>query len=232
MSLIVRADVVENRLYFKLSGDFAREELDKHYTEVTFIVADLTPDFGESTESSECDTGEIKGQSFKKISNYLVTNGLGEIVRVINGNSLLHDQAKYLSSVSSAIIPVYAKTDEEAKERLESSIKRNGIRFYVKNVPIKYSINNQSGTGNLINISTGGCLAESTTLPLSIGEEILMQITFNNQDLTKDEFQVKARVIKRDGNSFAAKFNGLNNEQKEQLWNCIIYGSFGSVPPV
>ena len=42
----------------------------------------------------------------------------------------------------------------------------------------------------------------------------------------------EARVIKRDGNSFAAKFNGLNNDQKEQLWNCIIYGSFGSIPPV
>lgn len=212
MSLVVRADVVENRLYFKLSGNFAREELDKHYTEVTFIVTDLTPDFD------------------KKISNYLVTNGLGEIVRVINGNSLLHDQAKYVSSVSSAIIPVYAKSHEEAKERLESSIKRNGIRFYVNNVPIKYSINNQFGTGNLINISTGGCLAESTALPLSVGEEFLMQVTFNNQDLTKDEFQVKARVIKRDGNSFAAKFNGLSNDQKEQLWKCIIYGSFGSVP--
>lgn len=225
MSLNVKADVIENRLYFKLSGDFAKEEIDKLYTEVTFLVADLTPGYDVIADFSECDIEQIQGQSLNKISNYLITNGLGEVVRVINGNSLLYDQAKSLPSLSSGIIPVYAKSHEEAKEHLANSIKRNGIRFYVNNLPIKYSTNKQCGTGNLVNISTGGCSVESTTLPVSDGEEFSVQITFHEHDFLNNEFQVNACVIRGNDNSFAAKFMELKNDQKDQLWKCIIHGS-------
>lgn len=225
MSLTVKADVIENRLYFKLSGDFAKEEIDKLYTDVTFLVADLTPGYDVIADFSECDIGQIKGKSLKKISNYLITNGLGEVVRVIGGDSLLYDQAKALPPSSSGFIPVYAKTHEEANETLESSIKRNGIRFYVNNLPIKYSTNKHCGTGNLINVSTGGFAVESITLPLSHGEEIIMEIIFVNEDFTTDEFTVKAKVIRGDEHSFAAKFIGLNDDQKEKLWKCLIVGS-------
>ena len=225
MGLSVKADVIENRLYFKLSGDFAKEELDKLYTEVTFLVADLTQGYDVVEDFSDCDIDNIKGQSFRKISNYLVTNGLGEVVRVIGGNSLLYDQAKRIPSVSSGIVPVYAKTHKEAKDKLENSIKRNGIRFYVNNIPIKYLTNEVSGAGNLVNISTGGCSVASVTTPLPEGEKIFMQITFDHQDFTRDEFTVKAIVIRSDENSFAAKFDILNADQKERLWKCIIRGS-------
>lgn len=225
MSLTVKADVIENRLYFKLSGNFAKEEIDKLYTDVTFLVADLTPGYDVIADFSECDIGQIKGESFKKISNYLMVNGLGEVVRVIEGNSLLYDLAKSLPSSSSGFIPVYAKTHEEAKETLENSIKRNGIRFYVNNLPIKYSTNKQCGTGQLVNISTGGFSVQSVTQPLSDGEEFIMEIIFVNEDFTTDEFTVKARVIRGDENSFAAKFIGLNSDQKEKLWKCLIFGS-------
>lgn len=229
MSLNVKADVIENRLYLKLSSEFAKEELDKLYTDVTFLVADLSPGFDVVADCSECDIGQMQGQSLKKISNYLITNGLGEVVRVINGNSLLYDQAKYLSSVSKGIIPVYAKTHEEAKEQLEKSIKRNGIRFFLNNVPIKYSTDKLCGTGSLVNISTGGCSVRSITCPLADGQEFIMQIEFHNEDFTKDEFTVKARVIRADDHSFAAKFNRLNSDQKEQLWKCLIHGSLGGI---
>ena len=225
MSLTVKADVIENRLYFKLSGDFAKEEIDKLYTDVTFLVADLTPGYDVIADFSECDIGQIKGKSLKKISNYLITNGLGEVVRVIGGDSLLYDQAKALPPSSSGFIPVYAKTHEEAKETLESSVKRNGIRFYVNNLPIKYSTNRHCGTGNLVNVSTGGFAVESITLPLSHGEEFIMEIIFVNEDFTTDEFTVKAKVIRGDKNSFAAKFIGLSDNQKEKLWKCLIHGS-------
>ncbi len=226
MSLVVRADIIENRLYFKLSGEFAKEELDKVYTDVTFLVADISSVSDGIAGISDCHIGQKKDQSIKKIPNYLVTNGLGEIIRITNGDSLLHDQDRYLSSVSSPIIPVYAQAHEETKERLESSVKRNGIRFYVNNVPIEYSTDKFCGTGNLVNISTGGCSVESITLPLSIGEEFLMQITFNNQDLIHEKFQVNAKVIKVASNSFASKFNGLTDDQKVQLWKCVVYGAF------
>jgi hypothetical protein len=218
MSLTVRADVIENRLYFKLSGNFAKEEIDKLYTDVTFLVADLTPGYDVIADFSECDIDQIKGKSLKKISNYLIVNGLGEVVRVIDGNSLLYDLAKTHPSLSSGFIPVYAKTYEEAKETLKNSIKRNGIRFYLNNLPIKYSTNKQCGTGQLVNISTGGFSVQSVTHPLSAGEDFIMEIIFVNEDFTTDEFTVKARVIRGNENSFAAKFIGLNNDQKEKLW--------------
>jgi hypothetical protein len=225
MSLTVKADVIENRLYFKLSKDFAKEDIDKLYTDVTFLVADLTPGYDVIADFSECDIEQIKDKSFKKISNYLIVNGLGEVVRVIDGNSLLHDLAKTDPSLSSGFIPVYAKTHEEAKETLKNSTKRNGIRFYVNNIPVKYSTSKQCGTGQLANISIGGFSVQSITQPLSAGEEFIMKIIFVNEDFTTDEFSVKAKVIRGDENSFAGKFIGLNSDQKEKLWKCLIAGS-------
>ena len=225
MSLTVKADVIENRLYFKLSGEFAQEELDKLYTDVTFLVADLSPGFDVINDFSECDFGQASKQYQKKISNYLITNGLGEVVQVIQGNSLLSEQSKFVKSVSKGIVPVYAKTHETAILTLQQFIKRNGIRFYVNNLPIKYSTNKHCGTGNLVNVSTGGFAVESTTLPISNGEEFIMEIIFVNEDFTTNEFTVKAKIIRGDENSFAAKFLGLNGDQKEKLWKCLIVGS-------
>ena len=226
MGLTVRADVIENRLYFKLSGEFAKEELDKLYTDVAFLVADLTPGYGVIEDFSECDVDHLEGQALKKISNYLITNGLGEVVRIIDGKSLLYDQVTSLASVSSSgVIPVYAKTPEEAKEHLANSVKRNGIRFYVNNIPIEYIADNQRGTGILVNISTGGFSVESCTLPLSAGDEFIMRIILNNEDFTQDEFTVSAKVVRGGDDSLAAKFKGLNREHKEKLWKCLIHGS-------
>ena len=227
MSLKVKADVIENRLYFKFSGDVAKEELEKAYTDVKFLVADLTPGFCVIDDYSDCDAGQICRKSLKKISNYLVTNGLGEVVRVVNGNSLLHDQAEILSSAISEIIPVYAKTHEEAQEHLEQSVKRNGIRFNLNNLSITYSNNSICGTGNLINISTGGFSADSITSRISVGDEIFVQVVRNKEDFSTEKFDAKAKVIRADDGSFAAKFNGLDNNQKEQLWRCLILGSAG-----
>ena len=41
MSLKVKADIIENRLYFKFSGKAEKDDLDKLYTDVRFLVADL-----------------------------------------------------------------------------------------------------------------------------------------------------------------------------------------------
>ncbi len=220
MSNIIKADVVENRLYFKLSGDFAKEEIDKQYSDITFLVADLAP----TTENEEGSNAATANPKASKLKNYLITNGLGEVVRVINGNSLLVEQSKYLSSGSSGVIPVYAKLSAEARDHLVGP-KRNGIRFYVNKIPISYLTPKTCGTGRLVNISTGGCSVESITTPLKPGEELVMRITFVNQDLSIEEFQVKARVIGGDHDSFAAKFLELTDDQKHQLWKCLIRGS-------
>lgn len=219
MNLKIKANVVENRLYFKLSGDVEQKELDRAYTDVKFLVADLSPGFDVIDDYSDCDIDPVNSKSLKKITNYLVTNGLGEVVRIVNGNSLLHKHAE--------IIPVYARSREEAERKLEQSAKRNGIRFNVNNLPITYSNNNICGKGNLVNISTGGFSAESITSRISIGDEIYIQIIRNKADFSEEKFDAKARVIRADGNSFAAKFDSLHSNQKERLWKSLITASLG-----
>ena len=152
MSLKVKADVIENRLYFQFSGKAERDDLERLYTDVRFLVADLTPGFDVISDFSECDIEQIHSDSLKTISNYLVTNGLGEVVRVINGDSLLYEQAKKLSLVKYGLRPIYARTHEEAKANLEKSIKRNGIRFYVNNLPAEYTAMGEVGTCQVVNI--------------------------------------------------------------------------------
>ncbi|MBV5328645.1 MAG: PilZ domain-containing protein [Chlorobium sp.] len=222
MSLKVKADIRENRLYFKLSGKARKEELDKLYTDVRFLVADLTPGFDVISDYSECDFSIISGKWLNKISNYLVTNGLGEVVRVISGNSLLYDQAKNLSTISNGFRPIYARSHEEAKGKLEATVKRNSIRFYVNDLQVEYTSKDKYGKCKLLNISTGGCSAQSATMQLSIDEDILMTISFENQDTSKIEFKAKARVIRTEKDTFGAKFSDLGNDQKELLWKCLI----------
>jgi len=225
MSLKVKADILENRLYFKFSGKAAEEELEKLYTDVRFLVADLTPGFDVVTDLSESDIRQISGHSFKKISNYLVTNGLGEVVRVISGDSLLYDQAKNISSISPGFRPVYAKSQDEANEKLKKSIKRNGIRFYVDNLNVSYISGEKNGSCNLVNISTGGCSVKLSTLHVAIDEDINMTISLESENTSVIQFKVKAKVIRVEGDTFAARFIDLGNVQKEQLWKCLILES-------
>ena len=225
MSFKVKADIIENRLYFKFSGRVSKDDLDKLYTDVRFLVADLTPGFDVIKEFSECDIGHINSQPFRKISNYLVTNGLGEVVRVIYGDSLLYDQAENLSLEKYGVRPIYVRSHEEAKAKLEKSIKRNGIRFYVNNLPAEYASTRTTGICHLVNISTGGCSVEFATSQLTNGEEVIMTISFKQLDEPAIEFKVKARVIRTEGETFAVKFMNLDNDQKKQLWKCLILES-------
>jgi len=59
-------------------------------------------------------------------------------------------------------------------------------------------------------------------MQLSIDEDILMRISFENQDASKIEFKAKAKVIRTDKDTFAAKFSDLGDDQKELLWKCLI----------
>jgi hypothetical protein len=89
MNLKVKADIGKNRLYFTISGKVVREDLDKLYTDVRFGVADLKPGFDVISDLSECNLGHLSGvPTFRKIMNFLISKRVGEVVRVINSNSL------------------------------------------------------------------------------------------------------------------------------------------------
>lgn len=219
MSLHVKADIIENRLYLKLSGNITDEELDRLYTDIRFIIADLSPGFGVISDADDYLFSNIQRRPYKKVSNYLLTNGLGEVVQVIRGDSLLYEQSKNISLQEFGMRPIFAKTIKEAEEKLTSGGKRNGIRFYTNNIDIKYSIQNQVGTGKMSDISTGGCSVKSFTMPVRVNDEMNFEILTNSHDYP---FEATARIIRVTDESFSAKFNKLDKCQKMNLWKFLI----------
>ncbi len=89
MNLKVKNNIKKNRLYFTFSGKPTKEEMDRLYTDVRFNVSDLKQGFDVISDFSKCELVHLNGiKTFIKIMNYLLVNGVGEVVRVINENSL------------------------------------------------------------------------------------------------------------------------------------------------
>jgi hypothetical protein len=224
MHLKIKVNIGKNRLYFTFSGRAVKEEMDKLYTDVRFSVADLRSGFDVISDFSECTLINLTGIStFRKIMNYLISNGVGEIVRIMNKNSIVYKQIVNLSSRICGYSPIYVSTLEEAEEKLEKTIKRNGIRFHVINLPVEYNGNDMKGKGNISNLSISGCAIESATLPVSVNENISIKVEFKDQDISPNEFEIKARVVRADDGGFAAQFKDIDNDKKDELWKCLIH---------
>ncbi|MFH0784896.1 MAG: PilZ domain-containing protein [Pseudomonadota bacterium] len=220
----VKADISKNRLYLVIAGQVVKEEMDKLYTDVRFCVADLKPGFDVISDLSECNILHLSGvPTFRKIMNFLITKEVGDVVRIINRKSLIFKQILNLSSRICGYKPIYVSTLEEAEEKLEKSIKRNGIRFHINHLPAEYIANEITGKGNILDLSITGCAIESATLPVSAHDEISIKIVFQQQDIPSEEFIVKSRVVRIQGdNIFAVEFKDLDEEIKNRLWKCLI----------
>jgi hypothetical protein len=224
MNLKVKANIGKNRLYFTFSGRAVKEEMDKLYTDVRFCVSDLKPGYDVISDFSGCSLMDISGMaSFRKIMNFLISKGVGEVVRIVHRESVFLKQILNLSSRICGYKPIYAFTFEEAEEKLEKSVKRNGIRFHINHLTVEYIANDSNGKGTIVNLSVSGCAVESATLPVTADAEISIKMTFTSQqDVPSDEFIIKARVVRASGETFAAEFKGLEDDRKDQLWKCLI----------
>jgi len=226
MKLQVKADIKKNRIYFTFAGKVSKQEMETLYTDTRFCVADMKPGFDVISDYSDCFMLYISGISpFRKIMNYLITNNVGEIVRIVNKGSLLYKQITNLSSIICGYKPIYASSLEEAEEKLNLSVKRNGIRFNIKNLPVEYLFNCNSKSGNMINISTSGCSVSSKLPQQSINEDISIKFSFNKKDETVEKFEIQSKIIRVNTDTFAVKFESLSNEQREHLWQCLLLES-------
>jgi hypothetical protein len=224
MNLKVKANIGKNRLYFTISGKAVKEELDKLYTDVRFSVADLKPGFDVISDLSECSLGHLSGvPTFRKIMNFLISKEVGSVVRVIKGDSIIFKQIMNISARICGYEPIYVSSLEEAEEKLDQSIKRNGIRFRITDyLPVTYISNETNGKGNIYNLSTSGCAIEVATLPVSIDDDISLKFEFKAKDKQAGEFIIKAKVVRADEKTFAVTFNDLNGNTKDLLWKCLI----------
>lgn len=221
----VKADISKNRLHFTFAGRVAKKEMDSLYTDTRFCVADMKRGFDVISDFSECTLIHLSGISqFRKIMNYLITNNVGEIVRIVNKRSLLYRQIVNYSSMICGYRPIYVSSIQEAENKLENAIRRNGIRFHLNNLTTMYEIDNNIEYGSIINISTSGCAILSKGVRKIINDEVTIKIDFENikQDGSDGTFKVKSKIVRIDSDGFAVKFDELDDEQIDKLRKHLI----------
>jgi hypothetical protein len=222
--MIAKVDIKNNRLYLKFSGGVSRKQLDKLYTDVRFAVADLLPGFAVINDLTECTLCHISGiATYRKISKYLISSGVRDVVRIINNDSLVLKQFLNFASRFAEYIPVYVSTIQEAEEQLNKSDERNRLSFHFASRPsVDYSTNNANGEGHILNISARGCKISSTTFPPEIDQEIEIVITFNASETAQKTFSTKAYIIRIDDDGFAVEYSDLSKNRKEELWQDLL----------
>jgi hypothetical protein len=222
--MIVKVDTKNNRLYLKFSGSVAKNELDKVYTDIRFAVADLLPGFSVIDDLTECTLCHISAvATYKKISNYLIRNGVKDVVRIINKESVVLRQFLNFASRFAEYIPIYVSTLEEAEEQLDKTGRRKRLRFhFAGRLQAEYFSNTARGEGYIIDISTTGCKIASPTFPPGVDAIIDIVISFNASETVQKTFSTKALVVRTDDGGFAVEFKDISEEKIEELWQDLL----------
>lgn len=221
----VRADIKRNRLYISLFSAPNKDILAKVYTDVRFCVADLRPGFDVITDLSHCRIGHLNGIStLHKIMDYLISNQVGHVVRVVGKKSLLFKQIVRLATVFQSYSVGYVTSVEEAEDKLLNSARRNALRFRLHQQQIKYKINEEEeGLGQIVDISVSGCAVQGATMPLSPDMDIFLSFKFHREQDNPISFTLAARVVRAKEDMFAAQFLDLDEDQKKELYKCLAY---------
>jgi len=220
------ADTALNRLYIKLASKVTKKDIDNLYTDIRFCVADLHPGFNVITDLSECTLAALNVlATFRKISNFLIENRVGIVVRIMDDDSVLFRQFINLTARMQGYKPINVSSIEEAEAKLLELVGRSATRFYLYKLSVEYSGDDVNGTGLLIDISTSGCAITSDTVSPKTNQEISIKIFFNIHKELPTEFQVMARVVNVDNGSFAVQYVSLTTEEKDLLWKRLVYES-------
>jgi len=222
--MIVQVDTKKNRLFLKFSGSVSKKELDEVYTDVRFAVADLLPGFSVINDLTDCNLCHINAvATYKKISNYLVRNGVKDIVRIINKESVVLRQFLNFAARFAEYIPMYASTLEEAEELLKNTDKRNRLRLhFAGKLHVEYFADAARGEGHVLDISAIGCKIATPTLPVAVESIIDITISFNAPETAQKKFNTKAKVIRTDEDGFAVEYQDLDEERKKELWQDLL----------
>lgn len=228
--LQIRPDISKNRLYIKIAGKVNKKELDKLYTDIRFSVADLAAGFDVVSDFSECSLVNLNGlPTFRKINNYLVSKGVGNVVRILPQKELIFNQIMNLASRVQGYKPTYVSSLEEAEEHLASAAKRSGIRIHLHFHQIEYTVDGEKGQGSIIDISTSGCGVQSVALPPSENVEMTVLFSLQKQEHVSETFKIKAKVVWVNETSFGVEFKGLDEHRQGVLWQCLAYESQQSI---
>lgn len=218
--LTVTTDIKKNRLYFTVTGEVSKKDLDRFYTDVRFLVADLQQGFDLIAIYSDCKLAHLSAlPTFRKITNFLITNGLHEVIRIMPEECVFVKQALNLTARMQGYKPIYASSLREAEEKLDSIDKRNGLRFHLYQFPVEYQFDGITQNGHIQNISISGCAVSASDITaLSIDKEVKIKIAFDNPDSSQEIFEIVSRVVRVEDDSFAVQFNGFKDEREKLLF--------------
>jgi PilZ domain len=221
----VKVDGKKNRLYLKISGNVSKKELENLYTDIRFAVADLQPGFSLVNDLTECKLCHITGiGTYKKISNYLVTNGVRDVVRIINHDSLVLKQILNFASRYTEYIPIYVSTTQEAEEQLDMSDQTSRLRFRFSNLPpVEYFFKGTKGEGRVYHIATSGCRIDSATIAPVINEQLDITFAFNAPENDPKNFYVKAQVVESANDEFAVEHRDFSDGEESRLWQYLLH---------
>lgn len=117
-----KTDSSRNRLYIKIVGTPSRKEVESLYTDIRFCAADLAEGFDVITDLRDCSLVPLGGMTtYMKIVNFLVSNKVTRVVRILNRNSLLFRQIINLADRIQDYQVTVVYSLEEAEAELENS---------------------------------------------------------------------------------------------------------------
>jgi PilZ domain len=222
-TLKVRVDMKRNRLYCIVEGKITKADMEGFYTDVRFGVADLKPGFNVITDLTKCHIGHLAAiPTFRKVMHYLISNGVHEVVRVVNPQSMIYRQAINIAARIQGYKPVYVNTVKEAEELLDRPGGRKGLRFSLLNADIHFAADTASAMGKLVDISTSGCAVSSAADQPLVGQKLLLTISLADQQSNDKKFEIAAVVVRLFDGGFAVEFSDFEDSEKEKLWACLV----------
>ena len=220
----VTADLKRNRLYITISPRVDKKEAQKIFTDIRFCVADLKPGFDIVTDYSHCTLAYLSTiPTMQQIMEYLITHQPGNIIRVVGKTSLIFKQLLRFINKFQSYTPIYVNSYEEAEELLANSANRNDLRFHIHGHQVEYAIDQEKGTGHLVDISISGCSVQGLTIPLATDQVISLVIPINHGDDLLLSFISAAKVVQVEEDLFAVQFLDLDETQNAQLYKWFAY---------
>lgn len=224
-SLRVKVDVANNRLYIFIVGEITKSSLDQFFTEVRFGIADLKTGFNVITDLTKCHMGHLSAvPTFRKIMHYVSSNGVKEVIRVVDNKNLIYPQTINLESRIQGYSPMYVSSMQEAEELLDGKIRRDSLRFNLINKEIEITIGSLSSVGKLTNMSISGCAIKLDD-KISIGQEIRVKLSLSDKKSALKDFELDAVASRLFEGGVAVAFVGIDDSDKKMLWECLVQES-------
>jgi hypothetical protein len=118
----VSVDAEKNRLNIIVTGALRKEEMEKICADLIVCMPELKPGFDVVTDLTQCKLAHLSGvPAFKKITNILLENKVGKVVRVVGKAKLVFNQISRITEHIQGYKAIYVSTLEEADEILKGS---------------------------------------------------------------------------------------------------------------